>query len=199
MVMSIPYEQGGRTNQKMRTRHALVDAARALIGRGVTPTVEAAASEAAISRTTAYRYFPNQRDLLIAAYPVIDQESLLPPDAPDDVETRLDLVVKEILRMTVENEPALRTALKLSLEADPNDSRPILRRGRAIEWIREALCPLQGKLPTRDLDRLVYAIRSTAGIEALVWLCDVAGLSRKQAVDNMRWSARSLLRSTLAP
>jgi hypothetical protein len=36
------------------------------------------------------------------------------------------------------------------------------------------------------------------GIEALVWLTDIAGLSRQQAVEVMRWSARSLLQATLA-
>jgi hypothetical protein len=46
--------------------------------------------------------------------------------------------------------------------------------------------------------RLAIAIRSAAGIEALVWLTDIAGLSRKEAVHVMRQSARALLRSALA-
>jgi hypothetical protein len=37
-----------------------------------------------------------------------------------------------------------------------------------------------------------------AGIEALVWLTDVAGLSRDEARELMRWSARGLLQSALA-
>jgi hypothetical protein len=49
-----------------------------------------------------------------------------------------------------------------------------------------------------DLKRLVLAIRSAAGIEALVWLTDIAGLSRKDAVQLMRWSAAALLRSAMA-
>ena len=53
-----PYESTGRTAQKNRTRKALIDAARALIVSGITPTVEDAAAAASISRTTAYRYFP---------------------------------------------------------------------------------------------------------------------------------------------
>jgi hypothetical protein len=31
-----------------------------------------------------------------------------------------------------------------------------------------------------------------------VWLTDIAGLSRKEAVKNMRWSARALLSAALA-
>jgi len=47
-------------------------------------------------------------------------------------------------------------------------------------------------MPEAELRRLVLAIRSAIGIEALVWLTDVAGLSRDDAVDLMRWSARAL-------
>jgi hypothetical protein len=43
-----------------------------------------------------------------------------------------------------------------------------------------------------------HAIGAVVGIEALVWLTDIAGLSRQQAVEVMRWSARSLLRAALA-
>jgi len=46
--------------------------------------VEQAADRGGISRTTAYRYFPNQRGLLSAVYPDIDASSLLEADAPTD-------------------------------------------------------------------------------------------------------------------
>jgi hypothetical protein len=48
------------------------------------------------------------------------------------------------------------------------------------------------------LRRLVLAIRSACGIEALIWLTDVAGLSRRHASELMRWSALALLRAALA-
>jgi predicted DNA-binding protein (UPF0251 family) len=43
----------------------------------------------------------------------------------------------------------------------------------------------------------VLAIRATIGIEALVWLTDVAGLSREEAVDIMRSSARTLAQALI--
>ena len=49
-----------------------------------------------------------------------------------------------------------------------------------------------------DVHRLAVAIRSATGIEALVWLTDVAGLSRDDAGALMRWSARALLDAALA-
>lgn len=192
------YESTGRTAQKTRTRQALIDAARTLIATGMTPTVEDAAAEASISRTTAYRYFPNQRDLLIAAHPQHELPSLLGEHPPEDVTVRLTLVVNEYLRITIENEAALRTALRLSLDLDESQRGSLLmRRGRVIGWVQDALQPIAGQLSEQTLMRLVYAIRTAAGIEALVWLCDVAGLSRNEAKEQMIWSAQSLLRSIL--
>ena len=193
MSMSIPYELTGRTNQKARTREALLRAARELLAEGVSPTVEQAADRAAISRTTAYRYFPNQRALLVAVYPEIDARSLLDEHAPTDPAERLEMVIERFTRHVLEYEPELRAQLRLSLEPHPTapDQLPF-RKGRAIGWIEDALAPL--RLPARELHRLALAIRATTGIEALVWLTDVAGLSREDASELMRSSARALLR-----
>ena len=198
MSMTVSYEHTGRTRQKARTREALIAATRMLLGQGSTPTVEEAAAAAGISRATAYRYFPNQRGLLVAAHPEIEARSLLGPDAPEDPAARLDAVVEEFIRMTLDTEPQLRTALRLSLEVRPDEEEgPVLRKGRAIGWIEEALEPLGDQMGKHELRRLVLAIRSSAGIEALVWLTDVAGLSREEAAAGMRWSARALLRGAL--
>src|SRR5262245_3365689 len=102
--MSTAYEMNGRVDQQRRTREALVAAARALVAKGESPTVEAAAEAAAISRTTAYRYFPSQRALLAAAHPETAATSLLPEDAPDDVAARLDIVVGKFTRRNLETE-----------------------------------------------------------------------------------------------
>jgi AcrR family transcriptional regulator len=165
----------------------------------VTPKVEDAAAKASISRTTAYRYFPNQRTLLLAAHPEMEARSLLPDTPPADPEARLDIVIRNFLRLIVDTEPQQRTMLRLSLDPDPNLRGQLpLRQGRAIGWIAEALAPLDGRMSEAQLHRLALAIRSAAGIEALVWLTDIAGLSRKQATEVMRQSARALLRAALA-
>ncbi|MDQ6774391.1 MAG: TetR/AcrR family transcriptional regulator [Candidatus Dormibacteraeota bacterium] len=195
--MSVPYESHGRAGQKGRTRSALVSAARALIARGEAPTVEAAAAAALISRTTAYRYFSSQRALLLAAHPEIETQSMLPASPPEDPQSRLEMVLQEFHRVLLETELQQRTVLRLSLEPGARRGDHPLRQGRAIGWIAEALSPLQTSLPRRALMRLIFAIRSATGIEALVWLTDVAGLSRDEAVVLMRDSAQALLRSAL--
>jgi len=192
----VSYEQSGRTEQKARTRDALVAATRRLMAAGATPTVSEVATEAGISRTTAFRYFPSQRELLLAAHPQIEHRSLLPADAPADPATRLDLVLDEFLRITLDWEPQLRASLRLSLE--PAAPLPPLRQGRAIGWITDALEPLRLTHPGVDVDALALAIRSATGIEALVWLTDVGGRTRAEAADLMRWTAQAQLAAALA-
>ena len=197
MSMSISYERTGRTTQKARTRAALIDAARRLLAASRTPSVEDAAEAAGVSRATAYRYFPNRRALLVAAHPEVEATDLLGEDAPEDARERLDRTIAELIGLTVDTEPELRTMLRLSLEPRPPHEL-LLRQGRAIKWIEKALAPLQARLDPPELRRLVLAIRAACGIEALVWLTDVAGLSRQEASELMRWSALALLRTALA-
>jgi AcrR family transcriptional regulator len=197
--VSIPYESGGRIGQKTRTRRALIDVARTLVAKGLTPTVDDAAAAAGVSRATAYRYFPNQRALLVAAHPEIATASLLPPDAPEDPAVRLALAADAFIALVAEVEPALRTMLRVSLESAVPDQVPgLLRQGRSIGWLEEALSPLRGHIAPEALRRLVLAIRSATGIEARVWLMDVAGLSSAEAMAVMGWSARALFRAALA-
>jgi AcrR family transcriptional regulator len=196
--VSTAYELKGRTAQKQRTRTALIAAARQLLADGVTPTVEATADAASISRTTAYRYFPNQRALLVSAHPEVDATSLLPPDPPTDPEERLMTVVRRFIKVVGDDEAQQRTMLRLSLDRDSADTAELpLRQGRAIRWFTEALEPVRPQLGDAGVRRLVLAIRSAVGIEALVWLVDVAGLSRREALKQMEWSARSLYRAAV--
>jgi AcrR family transcriptional regulator len=184
----------GRASQKLRTRDALVVAARELVTEGSPLTVEAVAERARISRTTAYRYFPNRRLLLAAAHPETTAESLLGSNPQEDVGERLDVAVRAFTNLIRRTEAQQRVTLRLSLEPRSDAEEPLpLRQGRAIAWFREALEPLRGELDDGQIDRLATAIRATTGIEALVWLTDVAGLSTAEAQELMCWSARSLL------
>jgi len=186
-------------NQKARTRDALIAAARELLAQGVTPTVEQAADKASISRTTAYRYFRNRRALVVAVFPEIAERSLLDDDAPEDPAARLELVTERLTQQLLDHEPELRAALRLSLELPRPEAEALsLRQGRAIRWIEDALAPLRGRVQGEELHRLALAIRATVGIEPLVWLTDVGGLSREDAAELMRASARTLLRAALA-
>jgi AcrR family transcriptional regulator len=197
--VSTTYEQTGRTRQKLRTRAALIAAARDLIAQGGrAPTVAEAAEAAAVSRTTAYRYFPSQKSLLVAAHPEVVATSMLPEGVADDPESRLEAAVRGCLAMILDTEAQQRTMLRLSLEPDPSADDLPLRQGRAIGWFMEALEPLLPTLGEEGVRRVAVAVRALAGIEPLVWLVDVARLSREEAVDQMVWSAVAVLRRAVA-
>jgi len=151
----------GRTRQKQRTRDALVTAARSLIAEGTSPTVEDAATASGISRTTAYRYFKNQQELLAAVHPETQQTSLLPVQAPDAPDARLEIVVKAITRNVVQHEETYRTMLRLSLDPATPKENLVLRQGRAIGWIEDALAPLRQSRPDVDVHRLAVADRKS--------------------------------------
>lgn len=197
--MSISDSEGGqgRSRQKARTRRALVDAARQLLGEGVFVTVEAAAQRAELSRATAYRYFVNQRELLLAARPEINAGSMLPDDPPTDPVERVVAAAKEILRLTVDWEPELRAMLRLSLEPGGSQQDLALRKGRRLLWFEDALEPARRQLGPRRFRRLVTALAGTVGIEALVFLTDMAELERSDAVEILTWTAQTLTASEL--
>lgn len=195
--MTVPYTSTGRINQKARTREALVTAARELLEQGVLPTMEEAANAAAVSRTTAYRYFPSLRELIVAAYPHVQQESLLGPNPPEDPAERLEIVAENHSRRILENEAQMRTVLRLSLEGVRPPELP-MHRGLRVAWIEDALAPLRGQMPEDELERLVHGIGATLGIEAFVWLTDIAGVSRKEAASIIRSNALGLLQSAIA-
>ena len=198
MGMDVPYLYTGRTSQKARTRDALIRAARQLLARGVSPTVEAAATEASVGRTTAYRYFPNSRALLAATFPELEMTSLLGADSPVDPLARLESVAETLTQWSIEYEPEYRAQLRLALEGESADGESLpLRRGRRIGWIEDALSPLKGRIAEPELERLVLGIGATLGIEAFVWLTDVAGLFPEEAAAVMRTNARTLLRFAL--
>jgi AcrR family transcriptional regulator len=188
--VTTPYASTGRIRQKARTHQLLVATVRELITQGITPTVEDIAEASGVSRTTTYRYFPNQRALLSAAHPEIELESLV-PDSVIDIRQRLEIALDEHFRILVDWEPQLRTSLRLSLE--PGADQPPLRGGRALGWFEDALKPM-GSSGARQL---AIAIRAAAGIESYIWLVDIADQSQEQALGIMRTTAHTLLDAAL--
>lgn len=202
----------GRERQKGRTRKALLAAAGALLAEGRTPSVTDVADAAEVSRRTAYRYFPTPDQLLVEAA----LEGLRPgivdtiegDDSEDtaDVEERLDRTVRALQRGAVANEALLRTMIRLTVGPSVASSvgpslvdAAIPRRGyRRIEWIELALSPVRAQLGKRRFERLVSALAVCVGIDALIVLRDLRSLPVKEAEDVARWTARTLLRESLA-
>ena len=197
----------GRERQKGRTRKALLAAAVELIAAGQTPSITEVADAAEISRRTAYRYFPTQEQLLVEAAleglrpDIVDAVETPDVGKSDDVEARLDRTVLALQRGAVANEQLLRTMIRLTVSrppsADADRSEP--RRGyRRIEWIELALAPVRKELGKKRFERLVSALTVCLGIDALIVLRDLRGLSEAEAEAVTLWTARVLLRASLA-
>ena len=185
----------GRQRQKNRTRRALIDAAADLVRNGKTPTVPEAAEAAEISRATAYRYFPTQEMLLaeVALFavggPLVDVSvnSELPP------EEAVARLVRGVGEWAYANEQALRTLLRLSLDPTTGVSRPGHRTG----WIADVLAPVRDLIDPVAYEKLATAMTLLVGIDPVVVMTDIAGVSRKRALDTLEWTARTLVEATL--
>src|SRR5262245_36580493 len=133
-----------RVNQKRRTRLALVQAARRLLGEGSTPTLADVADEALVSRATAYRYFPSQEHLLLEVVleRSIDEidHSVQAAASSGDAFTRFDGLVSAIHDEVSANEAGFRSLLQLSVAQPPSDEPTVARiRGdRRLHWIQQA-------------------------------------------------------------
>ena len=188
---------GTRHRQKNRTRKALVDAAAELVRQGREPTVAAVAEVGEVSRATAYRYFPTQESLLATM-------RMFAPEGPaamfekvtlettDPVE-RVGFLAKQVAEWAFQNEPALRTMLRLSLDPETGVRRP----GNRIRWIAEALQPLEGKVDAIALERLSNALTMVLGIDPVIPLTDFAKLTPEQGIEVIEWAARTLVRSVV--
>ncbi|MGH7594304.1 MAG: TetR/AcrR family transcriptional regulator [Gemmatimonadales bacterium] len=197
-----------RGGQKRRTRSALLATAARLIAVGQTPSVTDVADAADISRRTAYRYFPTQDQLLVEAA----LEGLRPEVATavaaalpattstlDDVEQaelQLAATVRVMHRLAVEHAALLRTMIRLTT-GRTTGTRPV-RGYRRVEWLTSAISPVRIRLGRRRFARLVSALVSCVGMDALFLLQDTQGLTPAAAERVTLWTAQALLAASVA-
>lgn len=194
----------GSSGPKERTMRLLRDAAKELLRTGGPLTVPAVAELAGVSRATAYRYFPNNDAVVmharmsLADNPVDDAEWARIMNSAAELSDRAAELVRATGAWAFDNETALRTYLRLSLEPEREHEKPrrgMTNRGR---WIADLLEGLPGDVPTDARERLAKALVPLFGADAVVWTQDIAELSRDQAIDLLAWMAEVLVKATLA-
>lgn len=193
-------ESLGRIAQKARTRAALLASALDLIRQGQRPTIEQASLAVGISKRTAYRYFVSQDHMLAdaALEGLRGQMDALFVDqkvAGADAHVRLGSLATAVRKMGELHEPELRTMMRAALDMSADEQRPAApaRGGRRLEWVKTALEPVKDQLSTEAYSRLVAALAVCIGIDALIVLRDVCGLSGEDAEEVMSWAAIALL------
>lgn len=193
----------GRARQKLRTRRLLLETAANLLAAGKRPTVTNAADAAGVSRRTAYRYFPTAAKLhadaaLEKLRPVMEAaiDASPPGAAVEDLEARLDRLVNNMQRLAIENETLLRTMIHETVLTVPAAVEP-RRGGRRLDWIESAVGPLRKRIGSTNYRRLVCALALCTGIEALLVLRDICGLSTDEIIRVSQWMCRAIVRESL--
>jgi AcrR family transcriptional regulator len=193
----------GRRHQKYRTREALLAAARQLLARKEPVTVVTAATEAHISRATAYRYFANSEALIREA--VLNTTWREPADVigdTRDVRERVQRVNAFLFDYTRRNELAHRYFVAKALEAwvaEGGKPKTQLRLGRRVLMFELALEPVRNDLSKAQFRQLVMSLAGASGIEAYIALKDMCGLDDAEADKISQLTIEAILDKALGP
>lgn len=188
---------------KAATFKLLLDTAMQLIQvDGRIPSVAQVAVRSAVSRATAYRYFPTRGALTTA---IIDASlgpvRAIASDTAGGRERVHELFERTFPRFT-EFEPQLRAAAQLSLEQGALERAGLLeeepyRRGHRIRILEHAIAPLSPVLPPAVRDRLHRALSIVYGIEPYIVLKDIWGLADREVERIAIWMADALIDAAL--
>jgi AcrR family transcriptional regulator len=184
-----------RVHQKERTREAIVEAARALIGTGVAITMPAIAEAARVSEATAYRYFPDLptllREALAGTWPSADEVAarLAGIDDPAD---RVAHATELLLRHVHTYRGAVRAMISAAITRPEAGMRPGYRFG----LIDLALGPLPG-LDRKTRGQLERDLAVVMSAETLFSLTDLSGLPVDEAIASAMSTARTITRARL--
>ena len=201
---------GGRTNQKARTRAAILDGAIAILREGREPTVPEAADRARVSQATAYRYFNSAEDLqdeasaeLLSFVSSSDEVGAAIDAAGDDVHARLEALVRSLGRRMLTDQAPFRQQAKAGLDRwfaqQQSSGEPVeVRAGRRNQFIRQAIEPIEAQLSPADHQRLLAALAVGFGTDAAISLTDVARLEPDAALEVMVVTCRWILDGALA-
>jgi AcrR family transcriptional regulator len=194
-------EQGGRINQKRRTRAAIIAACQELITVGADINMPAVARAALVSEPTAYRYFPDLASLLEEALAGLEPDpaaALAAGADPGDPVERVAYAAALLARLVIERQGAIRVVMSAAVIR--GDARA-LRPGYRFALIDQALVPLAGRNPRIDAATLEQLRRDLAVVisaEAVLTLVDLYGLDSQAAVASIVHTARLVTEATLS-
>jgi AcrR family transcriptional regulator len=185
----------GRTNQKQRTRAAIVEAARELIAAGDELTMPAVARAALVSEATAYRYFPDLPSLMSEALAGVwppPAEALAPVAESADPVERVAFACEFLLRGILARQGAVRAMISATITRPAGASaRPGIRFG----LIDHALTPLEatlGATAPQVFTQLKRDLAVVVSADALFTLTDLCGLDPDTAVASAVRTASTL-------
>lgn len=189
-------ESKGRTNQKARTRRAIVEACVELIQQRQPVTMPEVAKVAMVSEATAYRYFPDLASLLAKAlaedWPT-PAEALAPVAASNDPVERVAFAARFLLQGVAERQAVIRSMIAATIARPELAGRA--RPGIRFGLIEYALAPFFDALESANPHlpvQLRHDLAVVMSADALFCLTDLCGLSIEDAIDSAEKTARTL-------
>lgn len=193
--------QGGRVNQKRRTRAAIITACQELISSGAEINMPAVARAALVSEPTAYRYFPDLASLLEEALAGIqpDPAAALAEGAdPADPIKRITYAAELLARLVIERQGAIRALISASIS---RGTARAVRPGYRFALIEQALSPLAedaAQVDEATLEQLRRDLSVVISAEAVITLIDLYGLDAEATVASIVHTARLITEATLS-
>ncbi|MFI9271352.1 TetR/AcrR family transcriptional regulator [Kitasatospora sp. NPDC052896] len=193
----------GRTNQKARTRKAIVDACRELTRSGAEITMPQVARAALVSEATAYRYFPDLVSLLqeslVGLWPDT-AEALAPVAESADPVERVAFACEFLMRGVHAYQGSVRAMISHTITTP---TRSQARPGLRFDLIDHALAPFQDaggptSLSPAALTRLKQRLAVVISAEALFVLTDLCGLALDDAIASAVGAATTLTRAAFS-
>ena len=189
-----------RTEQKRRTRTAIVDACRDLITSGNPVTMPEVADKAGVSEATAYRHFSEIVSLirvaLVGLWPT-PAEALAPVADSADAVARLEFATEFLLRRVTAYEGSVRAVIAATV-THPSQARQ--RPGFRFGLIDHALDPVVPATTPAAAERLAQLKQDLAAVvsaDALFSLTDLCGLDTDAAIASLVRTARSVAEAAL--
>jgi AcrR family transcriptional regulator len=191
----------GRSNQKERTRAAIVAAACEAVTSGGEITMPDVARRALVSEATAYRYFPDLASLLREALAGVwesPEKAMEPVAYSGDPVERIGFATEFLLREVLAYQGAVRAMISASITKPQVTA---LRPGRRFGLINEALRPLNDTMAVRQpaqFEQLQRGLAVVVSAETLFTLTDQCGLTPEVAIASAIKTACSITTAALA-
>lgn len=190
----------GRVNQKIKTRSQILNAAKLLMSKNKSTSLEEVAREANVSRATIYRYFPNI-DLLSteASLDIFYQspETLFNEVKGKDLLNQIHHIQNYYNGLAQDHEMIFRRYLSAVLN-ESIASKKKIRGARRVAVMELVLDSYKQTFSQKELTNLKNLSSILMGIDSLVVAKDVCGLTNKETDATLKWGIEMILKGLQA-
>jgi AcrR family transcriptional regulator len=196
---SEPASLDGRTARRARNSDAVLDAVHELFVEGQqVPNIEDVAARAGVSLRSVYRYFPDSRQLMLAA--LVRRTQIAEPvwelrdEGRGSFEERVDHFVEHRMALYDHSAPTIRAALALADRVPEIAEQADLRRRQVAEQARRHFARELVGLSNEEAESMLTCVELLCQFESLDLLRSRLGLPRRRAHDVLVTGVRALLK-----